>query len=128
MRMNDTYQDAVSGTLKSVDSGSRTNMTVTNGTPLHLLVYWVGLDGLLYGRNRRTTRLTPGYPGQVLDPGATIAWKNIDRSSYFIAKVGYSSAFAAAWQADRDNAAVTLTGRDLLARTTSGRFPPPPAP
>ncbi|MFE5909050.1 hypothetical protein ACFQ6B_08180 [Streptomyces wedmorensis] len=125
MRMNDTYQDALSGTLRSVDSGSRTNMTVTNGTPLHLLVYWVGLDGLLYGRNRRTTRLTPGYPGQVLDPGATITWKNTDRSAYFVAKVGYSGAFAAAWQADGDNAAVTITGRDLLDPDDIGETPVP---
>ncbi|WP_328941788.1 hypothetical protein OG259_09100 [Streptomyces sp. NBC_00250] len=125
MRMNDTYQDAVSGTLASVDNGSRTNMTVTNGTPVHLWVYWVGFDRLLYGRNKRTNRLAPGYPGQILDPGATITWKNIDRSYYFVAKVGYSGAFAAVWRADRNNAAVTLTGRDLLDPDDIGETPVP---
>ncbi|MER7539890.1 hypothetical protein ABTX77_34720 [Streptomyces sp. NPDC097704] len=125
MRMNDTYRDAVSGTLKSEDDGGRTNMTVTNGTPVHLLVYWVGLDGLLYGRNKRTRRLAPGYPGQVLDPGATLTWNNIDRSYYFVAKVGYSGAFAAVWRADRDNAAVTVTCRDLLDPDDIGETPVP---
>ncbi|MFI9159562.1 hypothetical protein [Kitasatospora aureofaciens] len=127
MRMNDTdtYQAAIDGTLASVDDGSRTNMTVTNGTPVHLLVYWVGLDGLLYGRNPRTRRLAPGYPGQVLDPGATTIWTNIDRFYYFVAKVGYSGAFAAVWRADQDDAAVTITGRDLRDPDDIGEVPVP---
>ncbi|UUN30290.1 hypothetical protein [Streptomyces sp. FIT100] len=125
MRMNETYQDAVSGTLISVNKGSRTNMTVTNATPVHLLVYWVGLDGLLYGRNPRTQKFAPGHPGQVLDPGATATWKNIDRSYYFVAKAGYSGAFAAVWRATEDNAAVTLTGRDLLDPDDIGETPVP---
>ncbi|MGZ9934145.1 hypothetical protein ACXNSR_30190 [Streptomyces sp. NC-S4] len=125
MRMNATYQLALSGTLMSVDKGSRTNMTVTNATPVHLLVYWVGLDGLLYGRNPRTRRFTAGHRGQVLNPGATATWTNIDRSYYFVAKAGYSGAFAAVWQAAEDNAAVTLTGRDLLDPDDIGETPVP---
>ncbi|MFC5804980.1 hypothetical protein [Streptomyces formicae] len=125
MRMNDTYQDAISGTLVSVDKGSRTNMKVTNGTPVHLLVYWVGLDGLLYGLHGRTRKPAPGYPGQVLDPGATITWTNIDQSYYFVAKVGYSGAFAAVWRAGQDNATVTITGRDLLDPDDIGEIPVP---
>ncbi|MER7950630.1 hypothetical protein ABTY59_24895 [Streptomyces sp. NPDC096079] len=125
MRMNDTYREAVSGALKSADEGIRTNMTVTNGTPVHLLVYWVGLDGLLYGRNKRTRKLAPGHAGQVLDPGATATWSNVDRGYCFVAKVGYSGAFAAVWRVDRDNAAVTLTGRDLLDPDDIGEVPVP---
>ncbi|MFG3054502.1 hypothetical protein ACGFZP_26570 [Kitasatospora sp. NPDC048239] len=125
MRMNDTYQDAISGTLTSADDGRRTNMTVTNATPVHLLVYWVGLDGLLYGRNPRTRKLVPGHPGQVLDPGATITWTNVDPSYCFVAKAGYSGAFAAAWRVGRDNAAVTVTGRDLLDPDDIGEMPAP---
>ncbi|MGW4891997.1 hypothetical protein ACWEQL_06970 [Kitasatospora sp. NPDC004240] len=125
MRMNDTYRDALSGTLVSVNSGSRTSMTVTNATPVHLLVYWVGLDGLLCGRNPRTQRFTAGHAGQVLDPGATATWTNVDRTYRFVAKAGYSGAFAAVWGVDGDNAAVTLTGRDLLDPDDIGE---PPAP
>ncbi|MET8702944.1 hypothetical protein ABZW10_29395 [Kitasatospora sp. NPDC004723] len=125
MRMNKTYQGALSGTLVSVDGGSRTSMTVTNGTPVHLLVYWVGLDGLLYGRNPRTRKLTPGHPGQVLDPGASATWTNLAPSYYFVAKAGYSGAFAAVWRADQDDAAVTLTGRDLLDPDDLGETPAP---
>ncbi|MFE7189376.1 hypothetical protein [Kitasatospora sp. NPDC057541] len=125
MQTDDTYRDAVNGTLVSVDNGNRTTMTVTNGTPVHLLVYWVGLDGLLYGRNPRTRRLAPGYPGQVLDPGANATWTNIDRTYYFVAKAGYSGAFAAVWCAAEDNAAVTLTGRDLRDPDDVGETPVP---
>ncbi|AJP04888.1 hypothetical protein TU94_29010 [Streptomyces cyaneogriseus subsp. noncyanogenus] len=125
MRMNKIYRDAISGALTSVDTGNRTNMTVTNGTPVHLLVYWVGLDGQLYGRNERTRRIAPGFPGQVLDPGATLTWTNVDRSYCFVAKVGYSGAFAAAWRVGKDNAAVSLTGRDLLDPDDIGETPVP---
>ncbi|MER7844216.1 hypothetical protein ABTZ03_09750 [Kitasatospora sp. NPDC096077] len=125
MRMTETYRLAISGTLASTDSGRRTKLTVTNATPVHLLVYWVGRDGLLYGSNRRLRRLAPGYPGQILDPGATGTWTNTDRSSYFVAKAGYSGAFAAAWGVEADDTAVTLTGRDLLDPDDIGTTPVP---
>ncbi|MBB4927980.1 hypothetical protein [Kitasatospora kifunensis] len=123
--MNELYRQALNGTLVSADTGNRTSMTVTNATPVHLLVYWVGLDGLLYGRNPRTRKSAPGYPGQVLDPGTTATWTTIDRSYRFVAKAGYSGAFAAAWQVGRDNAAVTISGRDLLDPDDIGEPPVP---
>ncbi|MFF2040622.1 hypothetical protein ACFVVX_09360 [Kitasatospora sp. NPDC058170] len=125
MRMNDTYQDALNGTLVSVDGGRRTAMTATNATPVHLLVYWVGLDGLLYGRNPRTGKLAAGYPGQVLEPGATITWTTVDPADCFVAKVGYSGAFVTAWRAGEANAAVTITDRELLDPDDIGETPVP---
>ncbi|UWE12766.1 hypothetical protein [Actinacidiphila bryophytorum] len=126
MDMNDFYQSALDGSLRSTEKGDEGTLVVINDTSVHLDLFWVDGQGDHAGYNTRTGFWEPGYPGTRLEPDGGQMMVSTWPGHCWLARVSASGAFAAAFEmADRPRQLTTLSGADLLDPNDIGEVPMP---
>ncbi|MEV0122227.1 hypothetical protein AB0I16_11890 [Streptomyces sp. NPDC050703] len=126
MELNDTYQKALDGTLRSVARGDEGTLVITNDTPVRLDIFWIDDLGDHAGYNARTKLWEAGYPGTGLDPGGGQMMVTTWPGQYWLARVSLSGAFVAVVEmTDRARQLTTLSGAHLLDPNDIGDVPMP---
>ncbi|MGW4891999.1 hypothetical protein ACWEQL_06980 [Kitasatospora sp. NPDC004240] len=127
MRMNDTYQAALDGTLASPAKESRAQVLVFNDLSIPLDLFYLDQSGYLCGYDPGNGHWTAGMPGLVLDPdgGNIVITGDCWADSYWVAKSHYSGAFAAVLQNLPGKSTMTFAGSDLLDPNNLGPIPEP---
>ncbi|MGW8353305.1 hypothetical protein [Streptomyces wedmorensis] len=126
MRMNDTYQAALDGTLASPPKEAMAHVLIINDTSIPLDIFYVDQSANLCGLDVDGAWIA-GLPGITLGPdGDTVVitgdcWAD----SYWVAKSHYSGAFAAALQNPGGKSTLTFSGFDLLDPNNIGPIPEP---
>ncbi|UUN31626.1 hypothetical protein [Streptomyces sp. FIT100] len=127
MRMNDTYQAALDGTLFSPPKESRAEILVFNDLSIPLDLFYLDQSGDLCGPV--DGNWTAGLPGLVLEPngGNIVISGDCWADGYWLAKSHYSGAFAAVLQNLPGKSTMTFSGSDLLDPNNIGPIPQPTA-
>ncbi|MEU9702873.1 hypothetical protein [Streptomyces sp. NPDC047981] len=137
MQMNDTYQMAIDGTLKS--SGNTPldmSLTFHNMTPVWLSMYEVANDGTRWGWNARNQAFYPGQPGQSVqgasrpgyEGGVSTPVRYPTQGCYWLFTNAFSGAFVAVFETPTDGTTdVYITDWDLLEPNDIGAIPEPDA-
>lgn len=126
MELNETYQKALNGTLRSVARGDEGTLVITNDTPVHLDLFWIDDLGDHAGYNERTKQWEGGYPGTRLDPGGGQMMVTTWPGQYWLARGSLSGAFVAVIEmTDRARQLATLSGAHLLNPNDIGDVPMP---
>ncbi|MEV7277972.1 hypothetical protein [Streptomyces sp. NPDC093111] len=126
MEMNDFYQAALDGTLRSHERGDEGVLVVTNDTSVHLDLFWIDGRGDHAGYNARTGFWEAGYPGTRLEPDGGQMMVDTWPGHVWLARVSASGAFAAVFEmADKRRQLTTLSGADLLDPNDLGEVPMP---
>ncbi|MER7844214.1 hypothetical protein ABTZ03_09740 [Kitasatospora sp. NPDC096077] len=125
MRMTDTYQAAIDGTLASPPRKSRAEIVVLNDLSIPLDLFYLDQAGDLCGP--ADGKWTAGRPGLLLEPdgGTVVIGGDCWADSYWLAKSHYSGAFAAVLQNPAGKSTMTFSGYDLLDPNNIGPIPAP---
>ncbi|MET8702942.1 hypothetical protein ABZW10_29385 [Kitasatospora sp. NPDC004723] len=127
MRMTETYQAALDGTLASPPRKSRAEVLVINDLSIPLDLFYLDQSGNLCGPANGLW--TAGMPGLVLEPdgGSVVISGDCWADGYWLAKSHYSGAFAAVLQNPPGKSTMTFSGSDLLDPNNIGPVPEPTA-
>ncbi|MFF2949905.1 hypothetical protein ACFVVU_00935 [Kitasatospora sp. NPDC057965] len=127
MRMTETYQAALDGTLASPPKKSRAEVLVINDLSIPLDLFYLDQSGDLCGPVNG--RWTAGVPGLVLEPdgGSVVISGDCWADGYWLAKSHYSGAFAAVLRNLPGKSTMAFSGSDLLDPNNIGPIPEPTA-
>ncbi|WP_316528169.1 hypothetical protein [Kitasatospora brasiliensis] len=135
MQMNDMYQSAIDGTLKSSgDTGSGQPLTFHNMTSVYLAMYQIATDGTRWGWSEDSQVFSPGQPGQDIsgtnrpgfEGGQSVTLSDPCLNWYWLFVNAWSGAFAAVFQTPADGSSdIYITDWDLLEPNDIGTAPTP---
>ncbi|MFD0149296.1 hypothetical protein ACWGQ4_23045 [Streptomyces sp. NPDC055721] len=123
MRMTDTYQAAIKGTLRSVRGVDGTLLAIVNDTPLALDLFWIDYVGDHAGDSDAGWRV--GYQGALLEANGGSMTLGCNPENYWLIKTRHSGAFVSVIEATTADRFVSLSGSDLLDPNDIGGIPEP---
>jgi hypothetical protein len=132
--MNDTYQKAINGTLKSsTGPGSGQGLTFYNMTAMPLAMYLISADGSHLGWSTQTQSFQPGEPGYIIagttnagqQGGSSMPQANPTLGWYWLFTNALTGAFAAVFPTPPSGGDIYITTWDLLEPNDIGTIPTP---
>ncbi|MFE6868854.1 hypothetical protein ACFVFS_20130 [Kitasatospora sp. NPDC057692] len=127
MQMNDTYQQAIDGTLRSQTSAGTGNpLTFYNDTAIALNMYLISGTGEHYGYDSQAQNFAPGAPPYQVAPngGSSLTQANPEAHWFWLFTNAYSGAFAAVFETP-SSGNIGITSFDLLEPNDIGHVPRP---
>jgi hypothetical protein len=124
--MDQIYQEALEGTLRSQANGNRGPYVFVNRTEVSLSVFAISGEGLRLGYDPGRGDFIPGPAGYPLSPGDELDMTEIEDGAAFVLINVYSGAFVAAFKKSPESAhEITVCCTDLLAPGEIGPLPEP---
>ncbi|WP_445516350.1 hypothetical protein [Streptomyces sp. NEAU-174] len=135
MQMNDMYQSAINGTLKSGYTELGQPLTFHNMTTTCLAMYEIASDGTRWGWDKEEQEFSSGQPsGQIVQGtahpgyqgGQSTTLEQPYLNAYWLFVNAWSGAFAAVFQTPTDGSSdIYITDWDLLEPNDIGTIPTP---